>query len=95
MRTTTIDVVDKESYKCYDGLPESNENKFLIDVKELECPVALPTVIISTLFLLQAEISFFKKHFTETRQRRRDFPQFPSPSRPSNSKNALRDDSAL
>jgi len=39
-RTTKVDLLDKESYRCFNGLPESNVDKKLLDVYQIQCAVA-------------------------------------------------------
>lgn len=44
MRSTKVDVMDKENYSCADGRPEFNINVRLWDVHQIQCAVAMRQV---------------------------------------------------
>ncbi|KAI9559713.1 hypothetical protein GHT06_013718 [Daphnia sinensis] len=40
LRTTKVDVLEKESYTCYDGLPAANADELLYNVHQIQCAFA-------------------------------------------------------
>ncbi len=45
VRSTNVNVLEKESYRCYDGLPTSNTDQYLLDIHKIQCATAFKQVI--------------------------------------------------
>ena len=37
MRTTKVEVLDKQFYSCYDGVPSSNKDLKLLEIHQIQC----------------------------------------------------------
>ncbi|EFX80004.1 trophoblast glycoprotein-like [Daphnia pulex] len=77
LRTTKVDVLEKESYSCYDGFPVSNINQQLYNVHQIQCAYAPKqeyqgtTVLLGILLFLMTSLILIigYMNFTNVRAR--------------------------